>query len=81
MAYYGMLNATVIFRCIALSNRAVAKRSVSQKNPLILQREKLDIGNQATANPQCQVISHTDITTILRPSSYAPLHPRLFALS
>jgi hypothetical protein len=44
------------------------------KNPLILKREKLDIGNQATVNPQCQVISHTDIATILRTSWYALLH-------
>jgi hypothetical protein len=36
-----------------------------------LQREKLDIGNQATVNPQCQVISHTDIATILRSNLYA----------
>jgi hypothetical protein len=44
-----------------------------------LQRKKLDIGNQATVNPQCQVISHTDIATILRPSWYALLHAMLSA--
>jgi hypothetical protein len=50
------------------------------RNPSILKSEKLDIGNQATANLQCQVISHTDVATILSPNSYSPLHAILFSL-
>jgi hypothetical protein len=41
--------------------------------------KKLDIGNQATVNPQCQVISHTDIETMLHPNGYALLHATLSA--